>query len=280
LALMDLRADLHLHTTASDGRWPPEHLIAELQQAGIGLFAVTDHDSLGSLGRAAELARDVGLRFLPGVEISSRLNGQVYHLLAYGIDPEDPQLKAFVQANEARLIGASDEALRLLASAGQPITLEEYASYTWDRRRGGWKALNYLIDRGLCRDVHSYFNELFVGDLAHPQADFPPPEEVISVARAAGGTVILAHPGAGLYNGLDEARLDELVDMGLQGLECFATYHDQATTHHFLAYCHSRDLLITGGSDSHGGFAGRTLGVPPVHASDLRLGVLEDRLVT
>jgi predicted metal-dependent phosphoesterase TrpH len=277
---MYLRADLHLHTTASDGCWPPETLIAEVRQAGIGLFAVTDHDSLGSLARAAELACKNDLRFLPGVELSSRLNGQVYHLLAYGIDPTDPDLNAFVKANETHLFGSSDEAVRLLIDAGYPISLDDYATYTWDRRRGGWKGLNFLIDHGLCGDVHDYFGRLFGGDLAHPEAAFSPPAEAISVAQAAGGTVILAHPGASLYNGLNETRLDELVDMGLQGLECFATYHDPMATRRFLDYCRSRDLLITGGSDSHGGFAGRTLGVPVIRASDLRLGPLEEQLVT
>jgi predicted metal-dependent phosphoesterase TrpH len=276
---MDLRVDLHLHTTASDGCWPPERLIAELRQAGIGLFSVTDHDSLGSLARTAELAGKADLRFLPGVELSTRLNGQVYHLLAYGIDAADPALASFVEANQALLFGASDEAVRMLVRAGYPISQDDYASYTWDRRRGGWKGLNFLIDHGLCRDVHDYFGRLFGGDLAHPQAVFHPPEEAIAVARAAGGTAILAHPGASLYNGLDDVRLDELVDMGLQGLECFASYHDQATTRRFLDYCRSRDLLITGGSDSHGGFVGRTLGIPQVYASDLRLGALAGELV-
>ena len=278
--LTDLRADLHLHTTASDGCWPPERLIAEVQQTGIGLFAVTDHDSLGSLAHTADLVRGTGLRFLPGVEISTRLNGQVYHLLAYGVDPEDRELNALVQWNETQLLGASDAAVSLLANAGFPISLDEYAAYTWDRQRGGWKALNFLIDRGLCREVHDYFGRLFAGDLAHPEARFHPLGEVIPVARRAGGTLVLAHPGAAFYNGLDNARLDELVSMGLQGLECFATYPDEETTRRFLDYCYSRDLLVTGGSDSHGGFAGRTLGRPPVYASSLRLGVLEEQLVT
>jgi predicted metal-dependent phosphoesterase TrpH len=277
---MDMRADLHLHTTASDGCWPPEQLIIELQRTGIGLFSITDHDSLGSLARTAQLARENGLHFLPGVEMSARLNGQVYHLLAYGIDPADLALNALVKANEARLFASSDEAVRLLAGAGYPISLDTYSTYTWDRRRGGWKGLNFLIDQGICTDVHDYFGRLFAGDIAHPEAFFAPPEEAIAIARAAGGTVVLAHPGATSYNGLDEARLDDLVAMGLQGLECFATYHDPATTRRFLDYCRRRDLLVTGGSDSHGGFAGRTLGVPVIQASDLRLGTLEEQLVT
>ncbi|MEJ2735141.1 MAG: PHP domain-containing protein, partial [Anaerolineae bacterium] len=63
---MDERADLHLHTTASDGRWPPERLIDEVQRAGIGLLTVTDHDSLGSLAEVSQLVRGSGLCFLPG----------------------------------------------------------------------------------------------------------------------------------------------------------------------------------------------------------------------
>jgi predicted metal-dependent phosphoesterase TrpH len=280
IAAMDLRADLHLHTTASDGRWTPEDLIAEVRQAGVGLFAVTDHDSLGNVAPITELVRGSGLRFLPGVELSARLNGQLYHLLAYGIDPADPALNAFATANEARLHAASDEAVRLLARAGYGISLDDYAAYTWDRRRGGWKALNFLIDRGVCRDVLSYFGELFAGELDHPEADFPSPAEAIAVARGAGGSVVLAHPGAPFYNGLDDARLDELLDLGLQGLECYAMYHDGATTRRFLDYCRQRDLLITGGSDCHGGFVGRALGVPPVYASDLRLGPLAGAIVS
>jgi predicted metal-dependent phosphoesterase TrpH len=277
---MDERVDLHLHTTASDGRWTPEQLLAEVQQAGIGMFAITDHDSLGALQRAARLVQGSGLRYLHGVELSTRLNGQSYHLLVYGFDLADPDLNAFVEGNNARLAGASDEAVRLLAEAGYPISLDDYAAYTWDRQQGGWKALNFLIDRGLCRDVHSYFGELFADGLVHPQADFPSPEQAITVARQAGGVVVLAHPGAGFYNGLDTRRLDELVDMGLQGLECYSFHHDEATTRRFLDYCHDRALLITGGSDCHGGFAGRSLGVPPVYASDLRLGTLEEMIVT
>jgi predicted metal-dependent phosphoesterase TrpH len=99
---MDHRADLHLHTTASDGTWTPEQLVVKVQQAGIGLFAVTDHDSLGGLARTTELVRGSGLRFLAGVELSTRLDGQIVHLLAYGFDPADPMLVSFVQANETR----------------------------------------------------------------------------------------------------------------------------------------------------------------------------------
>jgi len=277
---MDLRADLHLHTTASDGRWTPEELVAQVRQANLTLFSVTDHDALGSLAPVARLVRGSGLRFLPGVELTTRLEGQTYHLLAYGFDAQDAALNDFVTANNARLQGSNDETLRLLIEAGYPLSMADYAAYTWDRRRGGWKVLNFLIDRGICRDAHSFSNELFGGELTLPEVDFPPPSEAISVVRAAGGLVVLAHPGVGFYNGLDWQGLDRLVDMGVQGLECYSCHHDEDQTRDYLAYCRSRDLLITGGSDSHGGFVGRTLGVPPISIDDLRLGRLADKVIT
>jgi predicted metal-dependent phosphoesterase TrpH len=274
-----VRVDLHLHTTASDGRWMPEQLITNVRQAGIGLFAVTDHDSLDSLAEIRQRVRGTGLRFLPGVELSARQDEQLYHLLAYGVESTEPELASFVAANASRLMGAGDEAVRLLAAAGYPVSLKEYAAYTWDRRRGGWKSLNYLIDIGLCRDVRDYFDQIFGGELAHPLAEFPPPERVIALARQAGGVVALAHPGALFSNGLDERRLDWLVDMGVEGLECYSFHHSEATTRQLLDYCRRRDLLITGGSDCHGGFAGRPLGLPPICVGDLRLGVLLDRTI-
>jgi predicted metal-dependent phosphoesterase TrpH len=145
---MKSRADLHLHTTASDGCWTPEQLVEEVRQAGIELFSITDHDSLGSLSATADLVQGSGLSFLPGVELSACMGGQLYHLLAYGIDPENPTLNALVHANNSRLLGTSDDAVTMLVEAGFAISMDDYASYVWDRRRGGWKALNFLIDRG------------------------------------------------------------------------------------------------------------------------------------
>jgi predicted metal-dependent phosphoesterase TrpH len=275
---MHERADLHLHTTASDGRWPPEQLIDEVQRAGIGLFAVTDHDSLGSLTEISELVRGSGLCFLPGVELSARLDGQVYHLLAYGFDVNDSDLVALVAENNARLTSADDVVVQLVADAGYPVSVGEYATYTWDRRRGGWKALNYLIDQGLCRDTHDYFQR-FLRNIDRPDPDFATPEEIVSVVRRAGGVVILAHPGTSFYRGLSAWQLDQLVKMGVAGLECYSSHHDQEATWGFVDYCLDRNLLITGGSDCHGGLVGRSLGVPLIYSGELKLGDLRDRAI-
>lgn len=274
---MDTRVDLHLHTTASDGRWTPARLLDGVRREGIGLFGITDHDSLGSLEEASNLVKDTGVRFLPGAEISSRIDGTLFHILGYGFDMYNEALRQLVEANLARLNWENDEAVRLLARTGYPVSLTDYETYTWDRSRGGWKALNYLIDVGLIDGVGGYFGGLFGGNgLAHPEADFPVPGVVIGTIRRAGGFALLAHPGVRFYGWMDGKRLDALVETGLQGLECYSVQHTEEDTHRFLDYCWRRDLLITGGSDCHGGLVGRPLGRPPIRLRDLVLGDLAE----
>ncbi len=275
-----MRTDLHIHTTASDGRWTPEEVVAQVQREGIQLFAIADHETVANVPPTAALAHQAGLAFLPGVEVSSRLNGQLFHILGYGVNPLDRGLDNLLAANTARLDWVNEESMRRVAQAGHPVDLEEYAAYQYDPSRGGWKSLNYLIDKGLCRDVHDFFSHLFVDPIRPPVPDFPPPSEVAAAIRIAGGVPILAHPGASLREqGASDETLAPFLDFGVVGLECYSSYHDPETTQVCLSFCDRHNLLVTGGSDCHGGFAGRRLGIPYVDTADLRLGELEDRIL-
>jgi predicted metal-dependent phosphoesterase TrpH len=273
-----MRADLHIHTTASDGCWPPERVVTEVQGRGIDLFAVADHDSVASVLPAEALAREAGLAFLYGVEISARLGGHIFHVLAYGFDISDPALTLLLRENRARLLKANEEVIHRLIAAGHEIDLNDYATYVYDRTRGGWRVLNFLIDRGLCTGVRDYFDRL-AADLSLPWPPFPHPAQVITTIHRAGGVPVLAHPGASLrHTGVTEESLRPFLEFGIGGLECYTHYHDEATTRFCLDWCDRHDLVITGGSDCHGGFVGRELGVPVVDTADLRLGALAERL--
>ena len=141
----------------------------------------------------------------------------------------------------------------------------------------GLQALNFLIDRGFCTGPRDYFDQL-VAPLPTEWPLFPHPADAIAVIREAGGASILVHPGASMRRtGITEETLRSFLDFGIAGLECYAHYHDEATTRFFLDWCDRHDLLITGGSLSHGGFVGRELGVPVVDTADLRLGELAER---
>lgn len=278
MAIAGMRTDLHIHTQASDGCWTPQRLIVELQARGIGFFAVADHDSVASVPEAERLAREAGLAFLRGVEVSAVLEGHLFHVLAYGFDLDNPTFAALLRENQATLNHFSEDVLHRLAAAGCEVDLDDYAIYEYDRARGGWKALNFLIDRGLCTDVGDYFRNL-IAHLPNEAPQFPHPAEVIAAIRRASGVPILAHPGISLrHAGITDQALRPLLDSGMAGLECYSHYHDEATTRTCLDWCTGQDLLITGGSDCHGGFVKRELGVPPIDMADLRLGELEERI--
>ncbi len=100
---MSVRADLHIHTTASDGTWTPAELIAEAQKQQLGLIAVTDHDSVANVAEAMKLALTAGITLLPAAEICSTKEDLSFHILGYGIDIHNKQLLELMQHNEALL---------------------------------------------------------------------------------------------------------------------------------------------------------------------------------
>jgi predicted metal-dependent phosphoesterase TrpH len=270
-----MKADLHIHTTASDGSWTPAELVDQVRLAGIGLFAVTDHDSVGSLAATARLARETGLAFIPGVEICSTLRERQFHILGYGISPGSLPLNRLLTSNTQLMEQADDESIRQLVQQGLPVDFQEYRDYRRDPARGGWKSLSYLIDKGLCANVGEFFAKLFTVERSIVFPDFPSPRQVIEVIHAAGGKAVLAHPASEFHGTLLEETLDCFAGEAIDGVECFHPSHDAADSLQAFDWCKRRGLLITGGSDCHGGFVPeRRLGEPALRLEQLRLGTL------
>ena len=269
--------DLHIHTRASDGRWSAGEVVVAVQEAGIDLFAVADHDTTENVLPTAALAEEAGLGFIPAVEICTRMTGHTYHILGYGIDVEDTALQTLIGTNYHALQSLDGESVGMLIAAGYEVTYEEYEGYENDRSRGGWKALNFMIDRGICTDVHDFFGRLFTADMALRMPDYSPVEEAINVIHGAGGLAVLAHPG---HDWGDDPKtlLQTMVGYGLDGLECYSHYHSEEETAGALGFARANNLMITAGSDSHGGFAGRSIGVPRVEHTALVLrGLATDK---
>jgi predicted metal-dependent phosphoesterase TrpH len=274
-----MRADLHIHTTASDGCWGPERVVAEVQARSIGLFAVTDHDVIDNVAPVEALARDAGLAFLRGVEVSSWLDEHYFHILAYGFEPDASSFFALLRENRAKMMESNREVIHGLIARGYPIDPDDFETYSYDQFRGGWKALNFLIDRGFCTGVKDYFGDLGIGP-SKVFRTFPHPAEVIALIEEAGGVPVLAHPGATLKDvGVTAETLQPLLDFGIAGVECYHRYNDEATTRFCLDWCARHDLIVTVGSDCHGGLVNRELGFPPTDTADLRLGELEERII-
>jgi predicted metal-dependent phosphoesterase TrpH len=253
--------------------------VDEVRRKGIGLFAVADHDSLASVTPVERLVREGdGLGFIRAVEVSTTLRGHMLHIMAYGVDLRDPALLRMLEENEAKFRQVDEQSIRLLIAAGYDVSVEEYEAYEDDVTRGGWKALNYLIDKGICRDGKDFFRRLFVGDMALTYPAFAATDDAIRVIHRTGGAAICAHPGHSLADG-GAALLEELIDCGLDGMECYSPYHDRKTVRRYLDLCRRHDLLVTAGSDCHGGFVGRPLGEPEIYVDDLRLGPLLEYVI-
>ena len=272
-----MKVDLHIHTNASDGRWAPERLITEVLKTGIRVFSITDHDTVKNINPVQKLAADADIRFIPGVEISATLDGELFHILGYGINPANPGLQDILTYNIGLMNKNDDDSIRRLIERGYAIDYSAYLSYEDDSARGGWKALNFLMDIGLCTGMEDFFRGLF-SDEPVPFPVFPHPQKIISAIAGAGGIPVLAHPG-GSVNSTSriEKVLATFLELGIQGIESFHPEHDLQKTKICLDWSARNNLQITGGSDCHGGFIRtRRLGSPEIMLKQLKLKKLED----
>lgn len=264
--------DLHIHTTASDGTWTPQELIEQAKLNQLGAIAITDHDSVGNVAEAQHLALAAGLKYIPGTELNSTKAGINFHVLGYGIDICNKPLVELMTYNEQLLRDKDVQSIALLEKEGWAVSSAEFAHYSYDRRRGGWAALAYLIDKRLCTGVNDFFKRIFTPehDLGFPE--FPSISEVIKLIHGAGGVAICAHAASGFHGpGLDNV-INLLRDENFDGFECFHSNHTEADTARLLQHCHKHKLLISGGSDCHGTFVpNRFLGKPNVDSSQIYL---------
>ncbi len=271
-----MRVDMHMHTNASDGTWTAAELVENVVKAGVELFAVTDHDSVSNIEQTADLAADAGLRFIPGVEVNSHIDGKNVHILGYGMDIRDRAFLGVLSANKDFLAQKDLENIGFLAGKGFPVDPDEYDAYEYDRRLGGWKMLNYCLEKGLCDSIEGFF-DLFdlLGGMPFDPSGFVAPSGVLSAIKDAGGIAVLAHPGAKIYDFDYKALVERVAAEGIDGIECFHTEHDETVTRYCIEFCRKNGLRITAGSDCHGTLvAERSLGRPEVYLDQLDLGNL------
>jgi len=271
------RVDLHIHTTASDGAWEPHDIADEVLRAGIHIFAITDHDSISGIKDALKAARQHNLKYIKGVEITSRAKDKICHILGYGIDENNPSLLKLCEQNTLAMKKLNLKQVESLIKKGFDINLDEFEQYTFDKKRGGSKVSNFLVDKGF---FPSFIDALrFIAkNVEWISEDYPSPNDVISIIKSSGGRAVLAHPGSTLLGKqLTEDEIKKMVEVGLEGLECYSPYHSETVSHHFVEFCKARGLLITGGSDCHGPVLSRKLGEPKIYIEDLVLdGLVSD----
>lgn len=245
---MSGRVDLHTHTTVSDGVLSPEELVRRAVESGVEILAITDHDTIDGLP-AARRAAPAGLAILTGAELTCSIDRREAHILAYGVDADDP---AFRQALERFRLQREQRARAIverLNALGIDLDYAEVAAISGH----GTVARPHLAQALLARGVVSNLQEAFTRFLgrhapafvAKPALD---PREAFDLVRSAGGVPSLAHPGTFQRDDL----IPQLADAGLAALEVRHTEHSAAQCGHYERMATQLGLLPTGGSDFHG----------------------------
>jgi predicted metal-dependent phosphoesterase TrpH len=249
--------DLHLHSTASDGRSSPEELVRASARAGLRALAVADHDTVAALDRVSEACAAAAIEWVPGIEITSMIGDEDVHLLGYFIDHGSPALATFLDAQVADRRRRVGEMMARLDALGVHVDPEDVF-----RGEGGlapqWIG-RPLLARALVRAGHvRSAREAFQRYLAEGQATWvprraPAPDAAIRIIHEAGGIGALAHPG--MLN--HDEWIPEIAASGLDAMEVYYVEHSPEMTIHYRVLAERLDLAMSGGSDFHGDDATR-----------------------
>jgi len=252
--------DLHLHTTASDGRSTPEALVREVHAAGIRVMAVTDHDTVAGIEAAAAAAATAGLEFVAGIEITAVHERRDLHMLGYFIDVAHPELGPFLERQRAERRRRIQVIAGKLDEIGAPIDEARLVAGAEGSGRSLGRPLvaAALIEAGHAVDIpdafHRYLGE---GRPAYVERAGAPPADVIALIRRVGGYSSLAHPGKAAR----DAIIPGLIDAGLSAIEVFHPDHSPDDVRRYREIAERAGLFVTGGSDYHGPGSGRTAGL-------------------
>lgn len=250
-----LNADLHCHSTRSDGTLAPAALAQRARDNGVELWSLTDHDEIGGLAEARQAADAVGLPFVGGVEVSVSYAGETVHIVGLGIDWEHPGLLAGLhQIRTGRDARARAMATELERSTG----LED--AYAGALRHAGNPALvsrthfaRLLVERNICRHTHEVFTRFLTpgkpGYVEHVWAGLG---DAVGWIGDAGGVAVIAHPGRYRFDDAQQRRLiEDFKAAGGRGIEVVTTSHSKAQVRGYADLAREFGLCASRGSDFH-----------------------------
>lgn len=253
-------ADLHCHSTVSDGLLAPQDVAARAAAHGVTLWALTDHDEVAGQAAAREAATSLGMAYLSGVEISVTWAGRTLHIVGLGIDPDNAELvQGLERTRSGRCARAEDmsEALAKLGIEGAYAGALGYAGNPDMVSRTHFA--RFLVEHGHCRDISEVFDR-YLGDgkpgyVAHRWARLA---DAISWIKGAGGVAVMAHPGRYTLSLVEHSALfDEFKDLGGEGVEVITGSHTPDQYALYADVARRYGLLASRGSDFHGPGEGR-----------------------
>jgi 3',5'-nucleoside bisphosphate phosphatase len=262
-----MRADLHVHSNASDGTDPPAEVMRRAAQAGLDVVALTDHDTTAGHAQA-RLALPGSLTLVPGMELSCRLDGpsqHSLHLLAYLFDPDDPELAAETRRIRDDRVLRARAMVERLVDLGVPISWDDVAAIAGTDPQavvGRPHIARAMAASGAIASPDQAFTQDWIADggRAYVGRYALDPVRAIALIRSAGGVAVLAHPRANRDLLVSDAQIADLAAAGLAGVEVFHPDQPESEQASLLGLTGELGLIATGGSDDHGSLTGHRIG--------------------
>jgi predicted metal-dependent phosphoesterase TrpH len=246
--------DLHIHSTCSDGSLSPAALVQRALRLGLRAIALTDHDGVSGNAEALLSGAELGLPVIPGIEISTQWQGLTFHLLGYGLRHTGGAVASTLEFLLDCRRRRNPLMVQKLRDLDIDITLDEVRRVAGGEVVGRPHFARVLLDKGVVTSTQDAFDRyLGRGARAYVDKTRLEPRAACQLVRDAGGVPVLAHPGLieRDHPGRLEPLLEELVALGLEGVEAYYSGHDPGQTLRYRNLARSRGLLVTGGSDFH-----------------------------
>lgn len=246
--------DLHTHSQASDGTDSPGQLVRNAQIQGLAAVAVTDHDTVSGLDEAEAAARDLGLEFVRGCELSTSTELGEMHVLGLWLPRDLAPLQDRLQYLRRKRSERNVRIVEKLQGLGVEIELDEVLHEARGESVGRPHIAAVLVRKGYVKDVSEAFKE-YLGyyGRAYLPKEVLQPEEAVEVLSSLGATVCLAHPMLQkLPEGWLEAFIERLLPCGLTAIEAYHSEHSEAASRRCLELARHYGLGVSGGSDYHG----------------------------
>jgi predicted metal-dependent phosphoesterase TrpH len=268
-----MKIDLHIHSKSSDGKFSAADILKEAKTREIDFLSITDHDSISCQPEAEALAKEEGIRYVCGVELNICFSRPQYRegkavaldFLGYQFDPNNKTLKhkletvaKYRQERAAKILGNLNAELE---KQGLPTFTEHdfwEIEASVDGTLGRPHIADHLVKRGIVKTRQEAFDKYLI------RCDVPKYpvrlEEASKLIRDAGGKLVLAHPNdprgtslSALTKSLSEQTriIQESMMECIDGVECWHSRNDAATTNHYVNFAKQKGLMMTGGSDCH-----------------------------
>lgn len=243
------KADLHIHTTFSDGKYSPAEIVEMAKKKSLSMIALADHDSIEGLSEAHEAAQKAEIIVINGVEITSDFNGREAHILAYAFNADSNVLTQFLSEQAELRIQRIHSMLEKLAEMGVHLTFETIKNYSGEGSIGRPHLAKALVEAGFAKSMGEAFAK-YIGNHspAYFKSSHPDYKRVIQIIHAANGMAILAHPGLSYT----EKELNDWILQGIDGFEMIHPRHPYHLQTKFEKLANEYGLIKTGGSDFHG----------------------------